>query len=57
MDMSQFVTEELLISMRMQREVARLKRGKVSKQEEKIMELRADLRRNKDAGIVQRHQR
>lgn len=55
--MSQFVTEELLISMRMQREVARLKRGKVSKQEEKIMELRADLRRNKDAGIVQRHQR
>ena len=44
MDMTQFVAEEPQIPMRVQREVARLKR-KVSEQEETIRALRAKLRR------------
>ena len=48
MDMTQFVAEEPQIPMRVQREVARLKR-KVSEQEETIRALRAKLRRYEEA--------
>ena len=55
MDMSQFVAEEPQVPMRMQREVARLKRKvdcqaqKISEQEEEIRALRAKVRRYEDA--------
>ena len=55
MDISQFVAEEPQVPMRMQREVARLKRKvdcqaqKISEQEEEIRALRAKLRRYEEA--------
>ena len=51
MDISQFVAEEPQIPMRVQREVARLKR-KVSEQEETIRALRAKLRRYEEAESI-----